>query len=112
MLRTQIKLQAKNSEGRIQRLPKIVINKKNFVFKDAIEQIKKDRRRRNSQQRNKELSSFKPREVLSEEPRSNEGRLDEDMNNYERNPFSIESKVSSKKRFKVIFSIYNNLFNK
>lgn len=101
MFKDQIRLEAKNSERRIQRLPKIVINKKNFVFKDAIEQIRKERRRKNSQQRDKRIGSFKSREVLSEEPRSNERKLDDEFNNFDSNPFSIDAKVSSKRRFKV-----------
>lgn len=54
------------------RLPKIVINKKNFVFKDAIEQIRKDRQRR-SRSRKRCLRASREREVFSEEARDTNG---------------------------------------
>ena len=49
------------------RLPKIVINKKNFVFKEAIEQIRRDKVNRDPQSKKRRLNSFKSREVFSEE---------------------------------------------
>jgi hypothetical protein len=59
------------------RLPKIVINKKNFVFKEAIEQIHRDNRKR-SESRRKLLKSLRGTRVLSEEARNTNSHFEED----------------------------------
>jgi len=57
------------------RLPKIVINKKNFVFKEAIEQIQRDNKKRNYMKR-KQIHRIRSSRVLSEEARGHNSKFD------------------------------------
>lgn len=65
------------------RLPKIVINKKNFVFKEAIEQIHRDNRKR-SESRRKLLKSLRNTRVLSEEARHTNSHFEVENPNFEK----------------------------
>ena len=97
----QVKLKDKNSIGRIHRLPKIVINKKNFVFKDAIEQIRKDKRYKGSESRRTHMKSIRAREVLSEEARESKNVFKEDiLSNKDKATLMITNKAQAKKGFK------------
>lgn len=88
---------------KVQRLPKIVINKKNFVFRDAIEQIRRDRKKDRSNSRLKYMRQNRRREVLSEEAREpiNQFNNDDVMSNYEIDPFIIAQKTQAKKKIKL-----------
>ena len=94
-----------NSQARLRkmhRLPKIVINKKNFVFKEAIEQIRKDRRLERSNSVRRQTKDTRHRQVLSEEARAPNDQLANDMiNACQVNPFIIANKSQAKKKIKL-----------
>lgn len=79
-----------------------MINKKNFVFRDAIEQIKTDRKNERSNSRLKRLGSIRSRDALSEEARDSKmNENDEILSNPDMNPFALIDKFTAKKKIKL-----------